>query len=109
MKEQEFISGFYPKQKHEKAPDFVISTGSIKVEDMLMFLAEKQKSGNEWVNFQVLKSKDGSKLYAVVDNWEKEKPVKEALKDLPVKDSDPVRTELNEKYSEEISVDEIPF
>lgn len=73
QQEKEFVSGFYPKPKHEKAPDFILSVGSFNVKQMLEFLTAKKEAGEEWVNYQVKSSKsDEKKLYAEVDNWKPE-------------------------------------
>lgn len=66
--ESELISGLYFKRKRPGAPDFVKLTGSIKVADLQAFLAKQ--GGKEWVNFDVLLSKNGEKLYPKVNTWE---------------------------------------
>jgi len=60
-----FIPGLFYKDKHERAPDFVICKGSIKVADLAAFLAQQD---GEWLNFDLKRSRDG-KLYASVDDW----------------------------------------
>lgn len=60
-----FIPGLFFKDKHENAPDFVILKGSVKVADMLAWLS---KQTEEWVNFDLKRSRDG-KPYASVDDW----------------------------------------
>lgn len=92
--EKEFVGGFYPKPKHEKAPDFILSVGSFNVKQMLEFLTAKKEAGVEWVNYQVKSSKaDEKKLYAEVDNWKPEN-ASEAK---------------NEPSSDTIDIDSIPF
>lgn len=63
--EIEFVEGLIVKAPHEKAPDFVKASISIKVEDLGKWLREKYKAGNEWVNIDVKESK-GGKWYAAV-------------------------------------------
>lgn len=65
MSDAKFIPGLFFKPPHDKAPEFVLAKGSIKVADMLQFL---QRQEGEWVNFDLKKSRDG-KPYASVDDW----------------------------------------
>lgn len=72
----EFVKGLIVKAPNDKAPDFVKASISIKVEELGMFLREKHKAGNEWLNIDVKVSK-GGKWYAAISNWkpkEKEDP-----------------------------------
>lgn len=80
--EIEFVNGLIVKAPHEKAPDFVKASISIKVADLGMWLREKHKSGEEWVNVDVKESK-GGKWYAAVSTYKKPetpaaKPAKKA-------------------------------
>lgn len=77
MDEIEFVDGLIVKAPHEKAPDFVKAQISIKVADLGMWLREKHKAGEEWVNLDVKAAKSG-KWYASVSKFkpkEKEAPV----------------------------------
>ena len=65
----EFVSGLYVKPPHEKAPDFVKFSISIKRADLGNWLRGKD---DEWINLQVKESREG-KWYACVDNWKPEK------------------------------------
>ena len=56
----EFVNGLIDKAPHEKAPDFVKASISIKVEELGLWLREKHKAGEEWVNIGVLVSKAGN-------------------------------------------------
>lgn len=60
--------GLFYKDPHEKAPDFVLGDLSVKTEDFISFL---QEQGEEWVNFQVKRSKAG-KPYVELNTWKKE-------------------------------------
>ena len=60
-----FANGFSFKRR-DSAPDFVIGNLSIKVDDAIKFLQEKQKNG--WVNLDVLKSQKGS-FYVELNTW----------------------------------------
>ena len=64
------VKGFYPKPKHENAPDFVIAKGSINLPQFAEFMREFKAAnpGEEWVNVDMKVSKAG-KGYATVDAW----------------------------------------
>ena len=65
------VGGFYPKQKREQAPDFVISSLSINVSQFREWMKEfmKEFPDKEWINIENLISK-GGKGYSKVDLWE---------------------------------------
>jgi hypothetical protein len=67
----EFVDGLIVKAPHEKAPDFVKASISIKVEDLGVWLRAKHKAGQEWVNVDVKVAKSG-KWYAAVNTYKKE-------------------------------------
>ena len=74
----EFVDGLLVKPPHEKAPDFVKASISIKVEDLGKWLRAKYKAGDEWVNIDVKEAKSG-KWYAAVSTFkpkEKDAPKK---------------------------------
>jgi hypothetical protein len=73
--EIEFVNGLIVKKPHEKAPDFVKASISIKVADLGMWLREKHKAGDEWVNVDVKESK-GGKWYAAVSTFKPKEPQK---------------------------------
>lgn len=66
--EIEFVDGLHVKAPNEKAPDFVKAAISIKVADLGLWLREKHKAGNEWVNIDVKVSKAG-KWYAALSTF----------------------------------------
>ena len=66
-----FPKGIFFKRKREKAPDFVKGHLSIKVDEAIDWLRGKGAEGEEWVNLDLLNSKDG-KLYLKVDEWKKD-------------------------------------
>lgn len=66
--EMEFVNGLIVKAPHPNAPSFVKASISIKVEDLGLWLREKHKAGDEWVNVDVKESKNG-KWYAAVSNY----------------------------------------
>ena len=68
--ESMLVKGFYPKEKHPNAPDFVIGKGSINLPQFAEFMREFKAAypGEEWVSLDMKLSKAG-KGYAVVDLW----------------------------------------
>lgn len=66
--EIEFVNGLIVKAPSEKAPDFVKASISIKVADLGMWLREKHKAGEEWVNVDVKEAKSG-KWYCSVSKF----------------------------------------
>ena len=64
--ETSFADGFIFKRK-ENAPDFVVGSQSIKVEEAIAFLQANQKNG--WVNLDIKQSK-GGKYYCQLDTWQ---------------------------------------
>ena len=73
------VSGFYPKQKREQAPDFVMGSLSINVAQFRTWLKEflAANPDKEWINIENLISKAG-KGYSKVDMWEPESKKLEA-------------------------------
>lgn len=66
--EIQFVDGLIVKAPHPKAPDYVKASISIKVADLGVWLREKHKAGEEWVNIDVKESK-GGKWYAAVSTY----------------------------------------
>jgi hypothetical protein len=69
-RDNNFPAGFIWKKPADKAPDFVKGRVSIKVSEFKKWLDEN--SDNDWVNLDILKSKDG-KIYAKLNDWKPEK------------------------------------
>jgi len=63
--EKIFADGFILKRR-EKAPDFVLGSLSIKLEEALPFLNSNQKNG--WVNLNLMISNTG-KYYVELDTF----------------------------------------
>jgi hypothetical protein len=63
--EKVFADGFIAK-RHEKAPDFVTCSLSVKVDEAVTFLQNNAREG--WVNLQVKQAKSG-KYYVELDEW----------------------------------------
>ncbi|QDP68146.1 MAG: hypothetical protein Unbinned1473contig1000_24 [Prokaryotic dsDNA virus sp.] len=60
-----FADGFILK-RNDNAPDFVVGRLSIKVEEAVSFLNEKESNG--WVNLELKRSKSGG-FYCELDTW----------------------------------------
>jgi hypothetical protein len=77
------VRGFYPKQKHPSAPDFVLGKGSINLPQFAEFMREFKAAnpGEDWVNIDMKLSRSG-KGYASVDTW-KPDPEKVAAPSAP--------------------------
>lgn len=67
--ERTFADGFIFK-RNEKAPDFVIGSISVKVDEAITFLKNNEKKG--WVNLQIKKGRSGNP-YIELDNYEPKK------------------------------------
>lgn len=67
-KDLEFVPGLFVKPPHEKAPDFVKASVSIKIADLGAFLREKFKAGDEWINIDIKAAKSG-KWYAAINTF----------------------------------------
>jgi single-stranded DNA-binding protein len=61
----EFAKGIYFKPPSENAPDFVYGKISLKRQDLIDWLSDRD---SEWVNLDVKESK-GGKIYCAVDTW----------------------------------------
>jgi hypothetical protein len=91
MADIEFVNGLIVKAPHENAPEFVKAQISIKVADLGVWLREKHKAGEEWVNLDVKASK-GGKWYAAVSTFkpkekaapqEQKRPMDDMTDDIP--------------------------
>ena len=84
MSDKEFVDGLLVKAPHEKAPDFVKCSISIKRKDLGNWLRQKE---DDWINIDVKVSQNG-KWYAEVNTWKPEKK-EETLPDDDFSDSIP--------------------
>ena len=66
--ENVFVKGMFVK-RNEKAPDFVVCSISLKIDEFAKFVKEN-KNDKGYLNVQVLKSKDKGTMYAVLDTFE---------------------------------------
>jgi len=84
MSEKKFAQGILFKRPNEKAPAFVKGNISVKVSEFVPFLQENQN--NDWVNLDLLVSKDEQKLYFTLNSWKpesKEKPEEIVIDKIP--------------------------
>lgn len=94
MADKIFANGCVFK-KREGAPEFVIGSLGIKVDDFKKFLDEHVKN-NGWVDLDILTSKEG-KPYVSLNTYSPEKP---AVVE---------RQRSQEEIDEEINIDDTPF
>ncbi len=69
MSDKEFVSGLFVKPPHEKAPDFVKASISIKRADLGNWLRGRDE---EWINLDIKEAKSG-KWYAEINDWKPNK------------------------------------
>ena len=65
MSEKQFVNGLIVK-RNDKAPDFVLCSLSMKVDELVQFLQANNNGG--WVNVDCKRGKSG-KMYAEVNTW----------------------------------------
>lgn len=65
MNDKKFVDGLMVKEPHEKAPDFVKCSISIKRKDLGNWL---RAQSDDWINLDVKAAKSG-KWYAEVNDW----------------------------------------
>lgn len=79
-----FANGIIFKRP-QNAPDYVIGSLSVKVEEFIGFLKEQ---GGEWVNLKIMESK-GGKPYIELDTWKANKGYKTIPNEKMPEDIDP--------------------
>lgn len=85
QKEKILAKGIYVEKPSTNAPDWVIAKVSFKVADAVKFLVEHENNAG-YCNLDVLMTKDGTKFYAALNQFEPKKP--ESLKEIEVDPSD---------------------
>ena len=68
METKKYAQGLFAK-RNDKAPDFVVCSLSVKVEEFNQFLIDNVNDKG-YVNLQVLKNKEKGSMYAEVDTFE---------------------------------------
>lgn len=86
--EMEFVDGLIVKPPHERAPDFVKATISIKVAELAKWL--EGKAGEQWVNLDVKVAKSSGKWYASVSKYKKEEKATTERRPVANKTGNPV-------------------
>ena len=66
----DFVNGLMAKKPNEKAPDFVKCNLSIKREELIAWLSEKD---SDWINVDIKESGRTLNWYAEVNTWEANK------------------------------------
>lgn len=84
MENQEriFADGFIFK-RNEKAPEFVIGSISVKVDEAITFLKNNEKKG--WVNLQIKKGRSGNP-YIELDTFEPKAKTEAKPKEAPAQE-----------------------
>lgn len=83
----EFVNGLIFKAPNENAPEYVKAKLSIKREELIAWLSQRD---GEWVNADVKVSQNG-KWYCALDNWKpngERKPQRQAPTPPPADDFD---------------------
>jgi len=87
--EKIYVKGLFFNKKHEKAPDFVLGTLSIKIDKLEEFVKQaKEHQNNGYARYQILDGKENP--YVVVDTYKPEQ-------------------KNQEPKNQEISLEDIPF
>ena len=68
MEKTEFVSGLYAYNPHEKAPDFIKASLSVRRTQFIEWLNSKS---DEFVKIDILESKDKTKWYASLNTYKK--------------------------------------
>jgi len=76
--EKQFAKGFIFK-RNDNAPEWAIGKLSIKAQEAIQFINEKNNGG--WLNLEIKKSKEG-KFYIELDTYEA-KPKVEVKEEMP--------------------------
>ena len=79
MEDNKFAKGIFFDKPRENAPEFVRGRLSIKKLEAIAYLSALEPSEAGFINFDLLKSKDGSKLYFTLNDWKPEKKVTEEV------------------------------
>lgn len=78
MSDIEFAQGIYFNKPHEKAPDFVLGSISIRSEVFSEWLAQQKTSERGYVRLKINVGKESGKPYVAVDDWKPEEGSREA-------------------------------
>ncbi len=111
--ENTFSKGLFIKMPPNNAPDFVLLNISVKPNEFFQwcqqFLTEESKG---WVNIQIKRSKDGSKIYGQLDTWKPEPRPEQAQQAQEYNDNKykvEHKTSPSEEYPNGINLDDHQF
>ena len=103
MEEKKYAKKGLFVKRNEKAPEFVVCSLSVKTDEFIQFLKENTNDKG-YVNLQVLKSKDKSTMYAVLDTFEPKTTTTHT------QEKKSVKTQKNDTFQNENSrEDDLPF
>lgn len=77
-----FTKGLFIKMPNDKAPDFILLDMSVKPHEFFQWCQDHVDTKG-WVNLQIKRSKDGSKIYGQLNSW---KPTVKPSSELEGKD-----------------------
>lgn len=80
MSDKIFVNGLRFERPRDGSPEFVKGRIGINVPTLTKWLEEHGKD-QEWLNADLLQSKDGSKLYFQLNNWKPKAPTEPSLTD----------------------------
>jgi hypothetical protein len=98
MSETNFPAGLFYNEPSEKAPDFVLSSMSIRPDVFIEWLKEQKTNEQGYVRLQALRSKKTGKPYVTLDTYQKTS-----------ENGSQSVTEGAEYSDEEINPNDIPF
>ena len=104
MSDIEFVNGLIVKAPKSGAPDYIKASISIKRDDLLDWLGDRD---GDWINIVVKESK-GGKWYCAVDTW---KPNSDSQSDRPQRQESKLAREASfaDAPAPSFADDEIPF
>ena len=73
MEDNKFAKGIFFDKPRPNSPEFVRGRLSIKKLEAIAYLSALEPSEAGFINFDLLKSKDGTKLYFTLNDWKPEK------------------------------------
>lgn len=68
----EFAEGIYFNQPHERAPDFVLGTISIRPQAFIAWLEQQTENDKGYVRLKVNVGRESGKPYVALDDWKPE-------------------------------------
>ena len=102
MSDIEFVNGLIVKAPKSGAPDYIKASISIKRDDLLDWLGDRD---GDWVNIVVKESK-GGKWYCAVDTW---KPNSDGTQRQELRGNNPPRDALGRDQTPDFDDETIPF